>query len=339
MGVRYSQDTGIVSAPSSRMLALLSLLQARRDWPGQVLADRLQVTVRTVRRDIERLRELGYMITALKGPDGGYRLAAGSALPPLLFDDEQAVAIAVALQVVGSTGVDLDDAAARALETVRQVMPSRLQHRIDGIRFTDSASSIRVDPTVLEVVTKATQEERTLRFDYGDESDSPPRRVEPHAVVARDGRWYLIAWSLETRAWRIYRIDRMAPRVPAGAPFIRRRIPTGDASTYLSARFKGSESMDAWPCHAEFLLELPPTKISPWLGDAEVEQVSELTCRVRVGSWSWSGALAWIMNFDAPFTVVGPQELIDEVSRLTDRLAASAPQRKPTPRGAPRNLE
>ncbi len=160
------------------MLALLSLLQSRRDWPGQALADRLQVTTRTVRRDVDRLRELGYSIAAAKGPDGGYRLAAGSELPPLLFDDEQAVAIAVALQSSSSTGVDLDDAAARALTTVRQVMPSRLRHRIDGIRFTDTGPALRVDPKVLETVSAAVRDRRTFRFDYGEDTDRPPRAVE-----------------------------------------------------------------------------------------------------------------------------------------------------------------
>src|SRR5690606_31046051 len=129
-----------MASNSMRMLALLSLLQTQRDWPGQVLADRLAVTPRTIRRDVDRLREMGYQIGAMKGPDGGYRLAAGSELPPLLFDDDQAIAIAIALQNVPSSGVDIEEAADRALATVRQVMPSRLRNRIDGIRFTDTAS-------------------------------------------------------------------------------------------------------------------------------------------------------------------------------------------------------
>ena len=226
------------------MLALLSLLQVRRDWPGQALADRLQVTPRTVRRDIDRLRELGYAIAATKGPDGGYRLAAGSELPPLLFDDEQAVAVAVALRSVASAGVDLEDAAARALATVRQVMPSRLRHRIDGIRFESAGAPGGVDPRVLEAVSTATRDRRTLRFDYGDDVERPPLRVEPHAVVARGGRWYLVAWDLDRADWRVYRLDRMTPKT-GGAPFTPRDIPGGDARSYLAARFKGSDADDA----------------------------------------------------------------------------------------------
>jgi biotin operon repressor len=307
------------------MLALLSLLQSRRDWPGQVLAERLAVTPRTVRRDVDRLRELGYSITAAKGPDGGYRLAAGSELPPLLFDDEQAVAIAVALQSVPSTGVDLDDAAARALTTVRQVMPSRLRHRIDGIRFTDSGASARVDPTVLEALSTATRDQRIVRFDYGEEPTGPARRAEPHAVVARHGRWYLIAWDLDKAGWRLYRLDRMTPKFPPGGPFTRRPIPTGDAGTFLSARLKGSGGGNAWPCYGELLIELPAADIAPWLGDGELEQVSDAACRVRVGSWSWTGLMSWALRFDAQFTVLGPEAFRNSISGLAARVAAADP--------------
>jgi len=314
-----------MSGTSSRMLALLSLLQSRRDWPGQVLADRLEVTTRTVRRDVDRLRELGYSIAAIKGPDGGYRLAAGSELPPLLFDDEQAVAIAVALQSTPSSGVDLDDAAARALETVRQVMPSRLRHRIDGIRFTDTAAEHRVEPSVLEAVSTAVRERRTLRFDYGEPTDRPPRRVEPHSVVTRDGRWYLIAWDLDVSDWRIYRLDKMIPKFAGGTVFTPRPIPTGDARTFLAARSKGSVSDNVWPCYGEFLLHLPATDIAPWLGDGELEQASSSVCRIRAGSWSWAGLLAWIIRFDAPFTILGPEKFIDAAAGIAARITDPTP--------------
>ncbi|MGO1256909.1 helix-turn-helix transcriptional regulator [Microbacterium gubbeenense] len=310
---------------TSRLLTLLSLLQARRDWPGPLLAERLEVTARTVRRDVDRLRELGYAITAVKGPDGGYRLAAGSELPPLLFDDEQAMAIAVALQGVSSSGVDLDEAAARALTTVRQVMPPRLRHRLDNVRFADTWRPHRVDPKVLEAITTAVRDQRTIRFDYGDDHDSMPRRVEPHAIVARNGRWYLIAWELEKRDWRIYRLDRMNPRTPAGAPFARRPIPTGDARTFLAARSKGSDEADVWPYYGEVLLHLRPVDIAPWLGDGEMEQVSERVCRVRVGSWSWAGLISWVLRFDVPFTVVGPPEFVQALPGFAGRISGAGP--------------
>ncbi|KAD3455984.1 WYL domain-containing protein [Arthrobacter yangruifuii] len=311
---------------SSRMLALLSLLQSRRDWPGRVLAERLDVTPRTVRRDVDRLRELGYSIDAVKGPDGGYRLAAGSELPPLLFDDEQAVAIAVALQSAPSSGVDLDDAAARALTTVKQVMPSRLRHRVEGIRFTDAGASARVDPKVLEAVSTAARDRRVLRFDYGDDVSRPPRRVEPHAVVARRGRWYLICWDLEKTDWRIYRLDKLTPKVPAGAGFTPRTVPAGGAAGFLTARLKGSDGGADWPCYGELLIELPAAAIAPWLGDGELEQVSETACRVRVGSWSEAGLLSWALRFDAPFTVLGPDAFIDSLGGFAARITAARPE-------------
>ena len=314
-----------MTGSSSRMLALLSLLQTQRDWPGHVLADRLDVTPRTVRRDVDRLRDLGYRITAIKGPDGGYRLAAGSELPPLLFDDEQAVAIAVALQSVPASGIDIDEGAARALATVRQVMPSRLRHRVDGIRFTGVENETRVDPAVLEAVSATVRDRRVLRFDYGERRDRPARRTEPHAVVAREGRWYLLAWDLEAEDWRTFRLDRMTPRIPTGPGFLPRELPAADAQTYLAARAKGSDAGDRWPCIGELVLDLPAREVAPWIGsDGTVEPIDAASCRVSVGSWSWVGILASIARFDAPFTVVGPAALAEAADALAARFAAAS---------------
>lgn len=305
------------------MLALLSLLQTQRDWPGHVLAERLEVSPRTVRRDVDRLRELGYRIGAIKGPDGGYRLAAGSELPPLLFDDAQAVAIAVALQNVPSSGIDIDEAAARALATVRQVMPSRLRHRVDGIRFSGTENATRVDAAVLEAVSAAVRERRMLRFDYGDD-DAPARRTEPHEIVAREGRWYLVAWDLDADDWRTFRLDRLSPRIPTGPSFTPRPLPGRDARTYLAARAKGSAVEDRWPCIGTVIIELPAGEIRPWVADGELEEVDERSCRVTVGSWSWTGVLASVARFDAPFTVQGPPALAEAARLLSLRFAAAS---------------
>lgn len=223
---------------SARLLALLSLLQARRDWPGEALAERLRVSPRTVRRDVDRLRELGYPVRATKGPDGGYRLDAGADLPPLLFDDEQAVAVAVALQTSQVGG--LEEPAQRALATIRQVMPARLRGRIDALEVTvvpSSAQAARpdVDPAVLVAVGSAVRAREVLRFDYdggsspllgsGDAAFRPPRRAEPHHLVTWGGRWYLVAWDLERQDWRTFRVDRMTPRTPTGPRFAPRDLP------------------------------------------------------------------------------------------------------------------
>ncbi|MGY2080064.1 helix-turn-helix transcriptional regulator [Modestobacter sp. SYSU DS0657] len=216
-----------MNGTSSRLLALLSLLQARRDWPGAVLAERLGVTPRTVRRDVDRLRELGYPVQAVKGPDGGYRLAAGAQLPPLLFDDDQAVALAVALRVAAASGAGITEAAARALATVRQVMPARLRHRVDAVQVTPvPADGDQLDPAVLVALTTAIRAREVLRFDHaaassGDDPAQPPplRRVEPHHLVSRAGRWYLVGWDLDRADWRTFRADRISPRTPTGPRF------------------------------------------------------------------------------------------------------------------------
>ncbi|QNG19368.1 WYL domain-containing protein [Rhodococcus triatomae] len=312
-----------MTATSSRMLALLSLLQTRRDWPGHVLSERLGVTTRTVRRDVDRLRELGYRIGAIKGPDGGYRLEAGSELPPLLFDDEQAIAIAIALRNAASSGVDIDDAAERALATVRQVMPSRLRHRIDGVRFVGTGSSVRADPAVLEAVSGAVRDRATLRFDYGDRS-SVPRRTEPHGLVSRNGRWYLVAWDLERDDWRIYRVDRMRPRTPTGPRFEPREIPTRAAAAFVDARSKGSPDRDTWPCVGQFEISLPARDLVPWVHDGYVEEITERFSRVTAGSWSWTGLISYILRFDAPFCIIGPDELVDAADVAADRLRPAA---------------
>lgn len=305
------------------MLALLSLLQAPRDWPGRVLADRLDVSPRTVRRDVDRLRELGYRIRAMKGPDGGYRLDAGSELPPLLFDDAQAVAIAVALQSVPSSGIDIDEGAARALATVRQVMPSRLRHRVDGIRFTGTENATRVAPAVLEAASAAVRDRQVLRFDYNDDDDRPARRTEPHAVVTREGRWYLLAWDRDADDWRTFRLDRIRPRVPTGPTFTPRPLPAADAQTYLAARAKGSSTEDRWPCTGEVVIALPAREVMPWVEDGALEELADGSCRVRLGSWSWTGILAAVARFDAPFTIVGPEQLRVAARMLAERFTAA----------------
>ena len=315
---------------SSRLLALLSLLQARRDWPGTLLAERLDISARTVRRDVDRLRELGYPIVAFKGPDGGYRLDAGSELPPLLFDDEQAVALAIALQIATTTGAGIEEAAARALTTVRQVMPARLRNRIDAIQVTvaerpASHPNPQVDSTVLLALSAAVHARMVLRFDYSPASpDASPRRVEPHHVVAWGGRWYLVAWDLDRSEWRTFRADRITPRTPTGPRFVPRELPGGDVAAFVNSRFRGGDS--EWPCRGEVILELPATAVSPFVGDGVVEELGPNRCRVVLGSWSWVGLAASIGRFDADIDVVGPPELKNAFANLARRYARAAAQ-------------
>ncbi|ROS37365.1 YafY family protein [Curtobacterium sp. PhB78] len=315
-----------MAGPSSRMLALLSLLQVHRDWPGDELAGRLEVSPRTVRRDVDRLRELGYRVEALRGPAGGYRLAAGSDLPPLLFDDDQAVAIALALTVAPASGADIAESAARALATIRQVMPARLRSRIDAVQAVTTSGRTRTDPGVLVAVSEAVHLHEVLRFTYaGDDDLRPPRRVEPHAVVARNGRWYLLDWDLDRDDWRTHRIDRITPRMRTRVPFTPRPVPGGDPLAFVSARFKGSAQVDVWPCVGSVTVTTADARtITPYLPEgAVVEPLSDERSRVTLGSWSWPGLAGAFAGFAVDFVVEGPEDLACSVRALSARLSAS----------------
>nr|BFE59604.1 WYL domain-containing protein [Dactylosporangium thailandense] len=322
---------------SARLLALLSLLQTRRDWSGTVLADRLNISLRTVRRDVDRLRELGYPIAAVKGPVGGYRLSAGTELPPLLFDDDQAVALTVALQIAATTpGSGLAEAAERALNTIRQVMPSRLRHRITALDVTaverpTTRPAEPVDADVLLTISAAVRAREILRFDYGSDSTKPPRRTEPHHVITWDGRWYLVAWDLDRDGWRTFRVDRMSLRTPNGPRFTHRALPGGDVAAYVTGVFRGSEDASGtWPCQGTVLLDLPAAAVALYTRDGLVEQITPDRCRLTLGSWSWPSLAAAIARYDADIDVVGPDELTEAFAHLARRFTRTSAGHTPT---------
>lgn len=320
---------------SARLLALLSLLQARRDWPGALLAERLDVSPRTVRRDVDRLRELGYPVAAFKGPEGGYRLEAGTELPPLLFDDEQAVALALALQAVTTTGAGVEEAAARALTTLRQVMPARLRHRLDALQVTavgpaTAGRGERVGGGTLMAIGAAVHAREVLRFDYAG-SDTP-RRAEPHHLVTYAGRWYLVAWDLDREDWRTFRADRITPRVPTGPRFTPREVPGGEVAAFVAGRFQGAEAPGNWPCRGEVVLRTAAATVAPYVRDGLVEALGPDRCRLVLGAWSWTALAAGLGRFDADIEAVGPDDLREAFARLSRRYAdAAAAPRPPAP--------
>lgn len=325
-----------MSTTTTRLLNLLSLLQTRRDWPGSLLAERLDISDRTVRRDIDRLREMGYSIHATMGPDGGYRLQAGSELPPLLFDDDQTVALAVALQTASVVGAGIAEAAVRALATIRQVMPSRLRHRLDALEVIaiaqrpGEAAPADASMEILVSLADTIRAREVLRFDYApragvsdEPSLRPPRRVEPHHIVAAQGRWYLVAWDLEREDWRLFSVERIAPRIPTGPRFTPREVPGGDVHEFVSARFKGTDVND-WPCRGSVILDLPVGDVLPFIGDGKVSALGQDRCSLEAGSWSWGALAASFGRFEVPMEVIGPPQLVEAFALLAERYAMAA---------------
>src|SRR5436190_10626008 len=230
---------------ASRLLELLSLLQARRDWPGNELAARLEVSGRTIRRDMERLRQLGYPVESLTGPAGGYRLRAGAAMPPLLLDDDEAIAIAVGLRTAARASVaGIEETSVRALVKLEQVLPAHLRRRVSALgsaMIAPPAAGPTVDPQHLTVIAAACRDSERIRFAYRRRDGTESRReVEPYSVVNLGRRWYLAAWDCGREDWRTFRIDRLSRPAPTGVRFEPRRLPARDAASYVEQSITGA---------------------------------------------------------------------------------------------------
>jgi predicted DNA-binding transcriptional regulator YafY len=306
---------------SARLLRLLSLLQGRAGWSGQELADRLGVSTRTVRNDVERLRSLGYPVHASPGVGGGYRLGAGAALPPLLLDDEEAVAVAVGLRTAAAGSVTgIQETSVRALAKLEQVLPSRLRHRVNALQTATveiPAPGPSVAPEVLNAIAGACRDHQRLRFDYRDHDGSASiRTVEPHRLVHDRGRWYLVAWDVDRQEWRTFRADRIQPRTPTGPWFAPREPPGGDVATYL-LRGVGSAT---WRHRARVRVHAPAAQLAARLPPAVlVEAVDEHTCIVSVGSDTPQMLAVYLGMLDADFEVGEPPELVEQLRTLADR--------------------
>ncbi|WP_432104503.1 helix-turn-helix transcriptional regulator [Streptomyces sp. bgisy091] len=313
---------------SARLLRLLSLLQTPREWPGSELAERLGVSGRTVRNDIERLRTLGYPVDATRGTAGGYRLAAGSAMPPLLLEDEEAVAVAVALRnVSGSALAGAEETARRALAKLEQVLPSRLRRRVRTLQeYAVPVPADRpapgADTELLMALTAACRDHERLRLDYRDHSGASSRRlVEPQRVVNWGRRWYLVAWDVDRDAWRTFRVDRLTPRLPAGPRFTPREDPEGGAAAHVA----GSASAAAWRHRARVTVHAPAEavleRINPAVGT--VETVDAGTCVLDTGADSLDSLGVHLGMLGLDFTVTGPPELVVHLRELAARYARS----------------
>jgi predicted DNA-binding transcriptional regulator YafY len=323
---------------SSRALRLLSLLQNHRFWPGGELAGRLDVSPRTLRRDIDRLRELGYPVTAHPGVDGGYQLASGAALPPLVVDDDEAVALAVGLRLAtqgagAGQGDGVAEAAARALAKVGQVMPARLRRRAEAVAdMTEPASwtALRgqavIAPEVLAAAALACRDTERIRVGYGAASgERTERHVEPHRLVALDRRWYLVAYDLDRGDWRSFRLDRIggAPR-PTGARFRPRALPAQDAATFVRQSITAAARPARW--QVEVVIEAPAAAVRDRIGQwATVTEDGDARCLVTMtpqDSLDWAVIALGVTGAD--FRVVSPPELAGLVADWGARFSRAA---------------
>ncbi|MEW1904870.1 YafY family protein [Streptomyces sp. NPDC086147] len=310
---------------SARLLRLLSLLQAHREWSGADLADRLGVTPRTVRRDVDRLRELGYPVHASPGTGGGYQLGAGAELPPLLLDDEEAVAVAVGLRAAAGQGVEgIGESSVRALAKLEQVLPGRLRRRVGALNaFTVPllrTPDERVDPEVLTDLAHACRDSERVRFAYRDHAGSATRRsVEPHRLVCTERRWYLVAWDLDRADWRTFRVDRIEPTPPHGPRFPPREPPAEDLAAYVA---KGVSS-SAYSTEGTVRLLVPLAEAAAAVGPLHgvLEAEGDGTCLLRTGAHGLDVLLIHVAMLGFDFEVVEPRELTGRIRDLRDRLS------------------
>ena len=307
---------------SVRLLRLLSLLQVRRDWSGAELAGRLDVTTRTVRNDVERLRILGYRVDSTTGLHGGYRLGAGTALPPLLLDDDEAVAVAVGLRVAAaSTVTGIEETSLRALAKLEQTLPPRLRQRTDALRtatVSAAGGGPTVDADILTALAAAAHRHERVRFDYLDRSgESTLRDVEPHRLVYTGHRWYLLAWDTARSDWRTFRADRVRPRVPAGPRFTPRELPEGGAAAHV-VRGVGTR---AWRHQARVRLAAPAAVVADRIIPAAgtLTPIDDATCELETGSDSLVDLAWYLSRIDVPFTVLEPPELRETLRSLASR--------------------
>ncbi len=306
---------------SVRLLRLLALLQSRRAWPGRELAERLEVTTRTLRNDVERLRILGYQIDSTTGTAGGYRMGAGTALPPLILDDEEAVAVALSLHAAAAGTVrGIEETSLRALTKLQQMLPSRLRHRINAVEAATVSVAGRgptVDAETLTVIAAAIRDHEQLRFDYrAYDGATGLRTAEPHRLVYTGRRWYLLAWDTTRADWRTFRADRIRPRTPNGPRFTPRE-PPGDAATHV-VRGIGST---AWRYPARVRLHASPAHLSsilpPTVGVLHDDGVLE------TGGDSLINLAGFLGSLEVPFTVLDPPELRDFLHTLATRFASA----------------
>jgi predicted DNA-binding transcriptional regulator YafY len=310
---------------SARMLRLLSLLQTHRYWPGGELSDRLDVSPRTLRRDVDRLRELGYVVDAVRGVAGGYQLRAGGLLPPLLLEDDEAVAVAVSLQSSAAGGTPgMEETSVQALSKVISLMPPRLRRQMDALRSQTErlpwSGGPALDPALLSTLAQACRDSEPIHFTYTARGAEPTDRwVEPHRMVSMGRRWYLVAYDRDRQDWRSFRVDRIDEPRTSGQTFRPRELPADDALSFVQAGIRRMPQRYA----VRLVLDADPTDVAAFAGRwaAVTGEAGGAVLEMNVDSLDWPMFI--LANLDADFVVESPPELADVVARAGARFARS----------------
>ncbi|XVV01451.1 helix-turn-helix transcriptional regulator [Actinosynnema sp. CA-248983] len=311
---------------SARLLKLLSLLQVRRDWTGADLADRLGVDVRTVRRDVDKLRSLGYPVNSVPGVSGGYQLGAGAELPPLLLDDDEAVAVAVGLRTAANgTVTGIEETSVRALAKLEQVLPSRLRRRVNALQehtISLTPSVATVDSATLTAIAGACRDRQRLRFPYAGREGDSKRHVEPLGLAHTGRRWYLVAWDVDREDWRTFRVDRIVEEPALGARFVPRDPPDEDLASYVSRQL----TVAPYTYKAELIMHAPIEEVERRTSKTSVhlEALDGGRTLLTAGSPSLEELGLWIGLIGVDFDVVSPPELAEHLRVLGERFLNAA---------------
>ncbi len=317
-----------MAATSARTLRLLSLLQHHRFWPGPELAGRLEVSARTLRRDVDRLRELGYPVESTRGIEGGYQLAAGATLPPLVLDNDEAIALVVGLHAAAHSGVaDVAEPSLRALTKVVQMLPARLQRDAEALRSMTvsaqpSAAGAAVASDTLSVIAQACRDSVRLRFGYAARDGAASERtVEPYRLVTLGRRWYLVAYDMDRTEWRTFRADRMSAPDPSRNAFTPRPLPADDLVSYVQAGIAQLFTAHQVEIEVSANAERVQDVVGRW---GTVTELGVGRCRLAMTTEYLDWLVVLLGTIDADFEVITPPALADLVARIGRRFSAAA---------------
>jgi predicted DNA-binding transcriptional regulator YafY len=306
---------------SSRLLRLLSLLQSRRQWSGRDLSERLEIDSRTVRRDVEKLRELGYPVRASSGLGGGYQLGAGSSMPPVLLNDDEAVAVAFALRTAAGSVGKMEETAIGLLAKLDQVLPARLRKRASALHaVTISLASAQVVPPVdvLARIASACRDNMRLKLSYRDrDGKASSRLLEPLRLAHTGSRWYLVAWDIQRDDWRTFRVDRVERLISSGPQFVPRKFPE-DIATYVQRSIRHVSYRYRVRLRLRGTPETLQKQVPRWCG--VLEAADGETCTLSMGADSVEMLASMMVMTCAEFEILDAPELIPELRKIVERL-------------------